>query len=492
MSELSQLRDALRGLLRDDPFARFGAHGLGVGHKVVGGQPTDRLALRFHVARKLPSSQVPDQRRIPRSLRIVSAEGEPEVEVITDVIESVPPALSQDPQSRLRPVPGSASCSSDSGAGTGTMGGWVWDNTDDTIVMLSNRHAWGAVGGEIIQPGNLDGGQMGADRIGQVKRSIAVIPFNGNPQDADNCNFVDAAVGEADNSDLFAVTVLEIGPAVFDIGDPNLGDELEKTGRTTGHTVGWVTDVPYAASIPFPGVGGDAAFCDCFRIEPLEETEFWGDNGDSGSLVFSTETGGDDVQVTFKRVLGLYFAGGGQPPNNWGMACKITNVFSALDLGPLCDGGFAAFLDALAVTESSDAVAPASFTGRERSRVRSRLASRGIARDVQARLHASQRGRTLATFADRHRAELLALLVRDGDTRRGAAAALRPLLAGAVTSTDVLAHTLTKLDLDRIDKLTRTVSAGASEELRKDLAKIQALAAGATGRSVAEVLEIAL
>jgi hypothetical protein len=118
---------------------------------------------------------------------------------------------------------------------------------------------------------------------------------------------------------------------------------------------------------------------------------------------------------------------------------NIGNVFAALDLGPLCDGGCAAFLDALYGDGGAGSdVAPPSFTLRERRRRRATRFHGGLTGDLQARVKTSLRGRGVLSFVDRHRGELLTLLVKDGDTRRAMAAALRPILVGAITTDDVL------------------------------------------------------
>lgn len=132
-----------------------------------------------------------------------------------------------------------------------------------------------------------------------------------------------------------------------------------------------------------------------------------------------------------------------------------------------------------------------SFTARERSRQQSRLNSRGLARDVQTRLSTSRPGRSVTAFVDRHRAELLALLVSDGDTRRATVAALAPIFRGAVTTTDVFERTLSGSDIERLDRLVAVVRERASEPLSGDVAILQALIKGARDRSIGEVLEIA-
>ena len=372
----------------------------------------------------------------------------------------------------------------------------MWDNTDDTIVMLSNQHVFGSAGGVIIQPGTPDGGQSPQDRIGTVKRSIALDPYV--PRTPSDCrNFVDAAIGEADSSELFDLTVADIGPAVYDTADPAEDDDVEKTGQTTGHTFGRITDADYHVVLDYPD-GNSYVICDGFRIEPSDPAQLWGSNGDSGSIVFRQDDG-----TVIKPALGLYFGGGGVPPNNYGFACKIGNVFAELDLGPLCIAGCAAFVDALYADEAevgpggptldsagAAGAAPAQFTLKEQQRQRARRFHAGLTLDLRKRLTTSACGRGVVAFIDRHRSDLLTLLVGDGDARRALVAVLRPILTGAVTTDDVLRRKLTAADIERIDRLAAVGAGKGSSTFRKSLKVLHALFKNATGRSLAEVLEI--
>jgi hypothetical protein len=492
------LRELLAQTLSTNPFSLYGAHGIGIGQKMVKGKPTGKLALRFYVTSKVPLAQLPRERRIPSFIRFYSSKLDRDVDLSVDVIESPPPQLHPvDLESAVRPVPGGVSCSALTSVGTGTIGGWVWDNTDDTIVMLSNQHVFGnTAGGAIIQPGTADGGHSPEDRVGQVKRSVPVQPVVGQPGLSD-CNYVDAAIGEADTSDLFDLTVVDVGPAVYDTDDPAVGTDVEKTGQTTGHTFGTITDADYNLVLTYPE--GEVAMCDCFRIEPSNPNQLWASNGDSGSIVFKQ----DDASV-IKQALGLYFGGGGVPPHNWGVACKINNVFAALDLGPLCIAGCAAWVDALYSAEQDAEtgfvvrqdgprglnLGPPAFAHRERVRQRSRRFHTGLTLDLRKRLTTSSRGRSLLAFIDRHRSELLTLLIKDGDTRRALTAALRPILVGADTTSDVLRRSVTEADIARLDKLIALAAGKGSSAFSKSLKAVAAFFKDAAGKSLAESLEI--
>lgn len=504
----SRLRDLLQRVWARDPWSRYGVHGIGIGRKVVDGVATDQLALRFHVERKFAEDEVPPERRIPSSFDDDLSDGSNASDLPTDVVEAPAPRLhAPDLGSEVRPVPGGASISALSNVGTGTMGGWVFDHTDDTIVMLSNFHVLGDdAGGEVIQPGTADGGQSGAHRIGTVKRGVPITAAPGTPTPAD-CNLVDAAVAAADHSDLFNLTVADIGPAVYVAANPVEGMAVEKTGQTTGHTTGVVTDAPFNTIIGgFPDIG-DAVMCDCIRIAPTDPADLWGSDGDSGSLVFAQ--GPDDE---LPAAVALHFGGGGVPPNNWGIACRIDNVFAALDLGPVCDGGFAAFIEAAGLGGEEDrgqapavltdgvgrsagtakeggaTKPPASFTARERRR--RRRATAGLARDVQRRLGDSKAGRRVVAAVSDHRADLLSLLVSDGDVRRSATALLDAVMRSAVTTSDVLAHRVTEDDIRRLDTLVAQLDRKAGLGLRRTVTRLRSATPPRPGTTVAELLDL--
>jgi hypothetical protein len=185
------------------------------------------LSLRVYVARKRPEKSLGSAERVPDHVRFLSRKAEHEVRLETDVIETPPAQLEVDPETRIRPVPGGVS--GGIAGSTGTIGGWVWDNTDDTIVALSNDHVFEHTAGvDILQQGTADGGSLPADKIGDVKRGIA--------RSATTPNRVDCAIGDPDSSDIYDLSVLEIGPAVYATEVAVLDMLVEKYGRpaTTG------------------------------------------------------------------------------------------------------------------------------------------------------------------------------------------------------------------------------------------------------------------
>jgi hypothetical protein len=477
----------LKASLGMDWVRRRGAHAMGIGRKIVNGKKTNTLALRVYVAEKRRLATLRADELVPSEVRFLSRKGARESTLPTDVIET-PPARSEaiDPETRIRPVPGGVSGGIN--GSTGTIGGWVWDTTDDTIVLLSNDHVLETVGADILQQGTADGGSLPADKIGDVKRTV--------PRTTSGTNVVDCAIGDVDSSSLHDLTVVDIGPAVHATAVATLDLEVEKYGQSTRHTFGEITDADWNGM-----VDSTWSFDDCFRVDVISPSTDWSNSGDSGSLVFSQTPIASGSSI--KPVVGLHFAGA----STYGVGCKIQNVFEELDLTTLCAGAFAALLDALFDAESEGEVgeeaetrlrgaaraaatrrAPLTFAGGERS-VALRF-STGLSRDVETRLATTREGRLLTDFVDAHRAELLTLLTQDGDLRRATVAALGPLLAGATTTTDFFERTFTAGDLRRIDALAREVQRAGSSQVRKAVKPVFALRPSAEGKTVADVVGI--
>lgn len=492
-----KLRQDVPDLLR-----RHGAHSVGIAPKVVAGRPTGKLALTFYVAAKADEETLNPAVAVPRTLEFRTTVDKRVRRITTDVVQAPQASFEIDPKDRHRPVPGGVSVAPP----TGTLGGWVWDETDDTIVALSNEHVFGSTPGvNITQPGvAVDGGSHPADTIGQSKRGI--------PRTTVGTNTVDCAVMAPNADDVYQLVVHDIGPAVYAVTEPVLNLLIEKFGRTTEHTYGRIISTDYATTLT-----SGHFFDDCLRIEPVAPSTDWSDGGDSGSVVFSqtpTSEGG-----AIKPAVGLHFAGGGI----YGVACKIQNVFAALDLTTLCSGAFAAFLESMneseaelprlrtlpgvglppqqpwlttadlplrpsVATERPMLSRAGGFTDAVRRHAEALRPVRGLARDVQLRLQSSDNGRRLTDAVDTHRGELLTLLARDGDVRRSTTAALRPLVRDAVTTDEVLARVLDDQDVARLTRLADAVSKRAEGDLAAVVADLRTMVAEGAGRSLADIV----
>lgn len=474
--------------------ARYGAHAMGIGCKIRNGEETDTIALRFYVAKKRGPGELTAGEGIPGTISFRPGHSDKRRRLTTDVIETPMARFEEvDPETNVRPVPGGVS--GGIVGHTGTIGGWVWDTTDDTIVMLSNHHVfYHTAGVDIIQRGSADGGATPADKIGDVKRGIVRTPVG--------TNTVDCAIGDPDDSDIYDLSVLEIGAAVYGIEVPVEHMLVEKYGQTTRHTFGEITDPDHDGWIN--GIGGPYWFEDCLYVDAHTPSTDWSDKGDSGALVFS-QTPIEDTEI--KPVVGLHFAGSG----THGIVCKIQNVFAQLQLTTLCDGAFSALLDSLvgieveaeAETEARletltmlaarrlDRFSPHTLIRKEREMWRYRRAFAGISRDMQKRLMTSERGCVITDFVNQNRAELLTLFAKNGDVRRASLSAIRPLVSGAVTTTEVLERKVTDEDLQRLERLSRELQRTAGPKLREDIEKLRALKPK-SGVTIAKALEMDL
>lgn len=470
----------------------LGAHSMGIGRKHTEDEILDTVCLRFYVAKKRPLADLASREKVPSRMVFYSRREAKEVHVTTDVIEAAPAQFENgiDPTARLRPVPGGANIGIP--GRSGTLGGWVFDKTDASIVMLSNAHVLGHEPGlDVLQQSTSHGGATPTDRIGTVKRGI--VRSDTEP------NRVDCAVGDPVDGDVWSLDVLEVGPGVFATRPPELELSVEKYGQKTRLTFGKITDTDWSGKV------SGRPFEDCIRVDPTEPSTDWSEGGDSGSLVFGREA---DPETEIKPAVGLHFAGA----SAYGIACTIDNVFQALDLDTLSTGAFATFLDSLFEVETEGEVSeeterrlrhisafaarrlpralPPPLASRERLDARSFDFFRGISTDLRARLRDGDRGRKVTELLDRHQAELLQLLSRHGDVRRAIVAALRPLLAGATTTTEALRRVLLPEDVSALASLGRELERFAGDRLKTSLRMVQDLEGRADGRTLGDILDL--
>ena len=180
----------------------------------------------------------------------------------------------------------------------GTIGARVTDGTD--VFVLSNNHVLAnenlaSIGDPAIQPGDFDGGSAPADTIGTLD-DFEPIVFD----DATANNTMDAAIA------LSSVALLDRSTLTDGYGTPSnspveasLGLPVQKNGRTTGWTLGEISEINVTVNICYEGqvtCTKSARFVDQLAITPGEFSA----GGDSGSLIV-TQSG--------NRPVGLLFAG---------------------------------------------------------------------------------------------------------------------------------------------------------------------------------------
>jgi hypothetical protein len=195
----------------------------------------------------------------------------------------------------------------------GTLGGFV--RLGGRLAVLSNSHVLaaagaGAVGDAVLQPGPADGGTP-ADRVATLTASA---PF------AARGNRVDAAVATVDDgvgADPGAFPGGPLGATVPDGYEVEPDEEVEKVGRTTGHTRGRITAVE-VDGVAVQYDDGVHVFDDQIEIEGLSGAFSAG--GDSGSVIWRS---GD------RAPLALLFAGSSEGGST-GAGLTFANPLSAV------------------------------------------------------------------------------------------------------------------------------------------------------------------
>jgi endonuclease G, mitochondrial len=298
---------------------------IGIGYKVSGGEPTDEIAIQFTVRQKAEPEAL-------RALGTALLPGTIEVDgvaVPTDVLQRdyrvdfqvVRETVSDVRKTRVDPVVPGVSVGHVR-VSAGTVGVVVYDRVDGTPYVLSNWHVLhgpsGALGEDVVQPGVHDDNRTDRNRLGRLVRSHLGAAG-------------DCAIATIEDR-RFEPEILDLGVRVDQLGEPELGDKVVKSGRTTAVTHGVVRRVDTLVKIDYgPGVGQRQI--GCFEIgpdpaRPAADGEI-SMGGDSGSAwVFKAANG-----KTAKTMAGLHFAGeSGDSPDEHALACLPGSVFEKLGI----------------------------------------------------------------------------------------------------------------------------------------------------------------
>ncbi len=439
-----------------------GVHGVGIGYKEVQGELTEQVALVVRVDKKNPREMIDRRELIPPELLLYAESAAEDVRIVTDVQErrrpvSYPCIADGDLENHVRPIPGGYSIGEHLGSG-GTLGGWVWDNVTEQVVLLSNNHVLGStVGSDVTQPSESDGGLWPAHHFADVVRTGAL----------------DATIAAPANGDDISSSIAGIGPAVFEIAEAALGMQVEKSGQTTEHTLGTVTLVNYISN----------------HYGSTNDFEVWTDTpgtrfawyGDSGSLIVERT---HPEEQTWKRVVGLLW--GGDPDDENAYAHQIGDVFADLNLTTICAGVFEAILDDT-FSEFAGPRSPSRLIITPLSRLSAtRRFYHGIGRDFEKQLMQTQRGRDIVRAMHTNRVAIVNML-RSRDGLRAFAAAMGPMIKGAITTDDVLDRRITKKDIKRFDRLLKVVDR-VQPELRRSFQFAEELAHDAGGKTIRRML----
>ena len=309
-------RTGIAAFAATSPTPRHNVVGVGIGEKIVAGQPTGVLALKFFVRVKYTEREIAPRDRLPKFV-----DGLPvDVEEVRNFRKLAARRrrrrrISAMPNPRTRFRPAQPGCSvgfrypGDQYVMAGTFGALVRDARGARYV-LSNNHVLAdenqlALGSPIFQPGLLDGGKPGSDAIAKLSRFI--------PMKAARINRVDAAIARLDRTTLAIPDILQIGRPRGKT-KARIDMVVHKFGRTTSYTVGRVTSTDTDVSVDYDT--GTFRFNDQLIVVGTGGTSF-SDSGDSGSSILERASG---------KVVGLLFAGSATHT----IANPIDTVLSAL------------------------------------------------------------------------------------------------------------------------------------------------------------------
>ena len=285
--------------------------GVGLGYKMCQGVNTGEVGLVVSVTQKVPEIALAARDLVPKELDGVK----------TDVTTTgLLRAFASGPQDRWRPVVPPGVSVGHFRITAGTFGCLV--QRDGEPYILSNNHVLadsndGRAEDAILQPGPADNGSTD-DRIATLADFIrldfgtaeSTCPFAelsakllnyiagafGSShqlqvvKQTEGINHVDAALARPVSPDLVSNEILRIG-APTGVGTATLGTDVQKTGRTTDHTQGTITQVDATVRIDY--VGRSALFSGQLIAGAMSKP------GDSGSAVLDMD----------RRVVGLLFAG---------------------------------------------------------------------------------------------------------------------------------------------------------------------------------------
>lgn len=297
---------------------------VGIGYKEKDGKPTKQISVQFTVGRKvapealesigaveLPKSFVIDgvevptdvlQRNFEKAAKVVALEEAPERKRAVDPI-----------------VPGVSIGHKNISAGT--VGCVVYDASTGQPYVLSNWHVLhgptGRLGDSVVQPGRHDDNRVERNLVGKLVRSHLGVAG-------------DCAIASIEGRGL-APIIFDLGVAVERIGEPELGDKVVKSGRTTDVTYGIVKRIHVTVRINYDEAGDMEIGCLEIGPDPARPAAHSqiSMGGDSGAAWLGVERG-----KATNMMLGLHFAGevGNEPDH--ALACYPASVFEKLQIRP--------------------------------------------------------------------------------------------------------------------------------------------------------------
>lgn len=267
-----------------------------------GGKWSPEECISVGVRKKRPLAELGPGEAIPSEIAGVK----------TDIIELNPKLSLYSP--RYSVMCGGVSIGNTEDESSGTLGGFFYDTITERICGLTNFHVL-AQGDTpkvpstyVIHPSLEDGG----DASWRVAKSTRFLLSE----------WGDAAIFTPYKDP--GLSVLESHQILRNVVEPEIDDLVEKVGRTTGVTQGIVSAIGYL-TLDYTDYGYDSILMSVMAYIPRDDPdELIVDGGDSGSIVYNSETG---------EALGLHVAHVTDPVI--GYACVLAYVLEELECAPL-------------------------------------------------------------------------------------------------------------------------------------------------------------
>jgi hypothetical protein len=439
--------------------------GTGTGYRQVRGRFGNEVCVQVFVQGKLDPSELPEWAIVPREVHL----GDERVRV--DVIDVGFVFAAQD-TTRYRPVPGGCSIGHQDRVDASTLGGWACDLRDSTIVILTCNHcisnlSVASAPAGIVQPGRLDGGVTPGDLIGTLKRFIPMATGSPPP----SVTAVDAAIGTI--SAARTDNVLQIGPAIYELGTPALGMAVQKRGRTTRLTTnGTITSVNVQVTVNYgttQGLIGNA-----FIVTSTNGNAF-ANRGDSGSLIFDQRQG--RLNNT-RPVVGMFFAVSNGGVTTWHNDINV--VFQQLGLTTICDCAIRALIAAIGATTRGSAGSQSDDAGLQKKERQLRKFRDQIMAETPF-------GKKIVDLIEAETADVVGAIIEDDEAFGLAVRTFEPWISQR-TNADILDAELDPETVANLGRLTDRI-AKVAPRLRGQLRALKASIAAVEGMRVRELLE---
>ena len=297
---------------------------IGIGYKIKGGKKTPEISIQFTVDQKIELENLEGLGFDPIP-ETISIDG---LEIATDVLERrydlsfqvIEEVADSARKVRVDPIaPGVSICNAKGTAGT--AGCVVYDKDDDTPFILSNWHVLHGSDGHladlIVQPGPHDDNRISLNKSGKLIRSHLGIAG-------------DCAISSIEGRG-FTEEIFKLNTRVRKLSEPELGDKVIKSGRTTDVTYGVVDRIHVIVSLNY-GINIGRKEIGCFEIG-VDENNLPPDGeiskgGDSGAVwLIAKNNKPSDIMA------GLHFAGEGRGnPHEHALACYPKSVFDKLGI----------------------------------------------------------------------------------------------------------------------------------------------------------------